>query len=82
MVYPFITSYGGLREENCWGFWMDEQIHEGRGEVQDLAGIIAEVRRDYRVDPDRIHIAGLSSGAAMPPRRQAVSPATAPGWLS
>jgi poly(hydroxyalkanoate) depolymerase family esterase len=65
VVYPFITSYGDLRSKNCWGFWIDEHIHEGCGEVQDLGGIIEEVRRDYRVDPDRIHIAGLSSGAAM-----------------
>jgi poly(hydroxyalkanoate) depolymerase family esterase len=65
VVYPYITSYDGLREKNCWGFWRDEHIHEGRGEVQDLGGILEEVRRDYRVDPDRIHIAGVSSGAAM-----------------
>jgi len=62
---PSITSYDGLREENCWGFWMDEQIHEGRGEVQDLGGIIEEVRRDYGWTRERIHIAGLSSGAGM-----------------
>lgn len=65
VVYPFITGYPGFRSKNCWGFWLADQIHEGRGEVQDLAGIIAEVRRDYRVDPDRIHVAGVSSGAAM-----------------
>jgi poly(hydroxyalkanoate) depolymerase family esterase len=65
VVYPYITGYSGLRSKNCWGFWIDEHIHEGRGEVQDLGGIIEEVRRDYRVDPDRIHITGVSSGAAI-----------------
>lgn len=65
VVYPFITSYDGIRSENCWGFWMDGHIHRGRGEVQDLAEIVKEVQNDYRVDPDRIHITGISSGGAM-----------------
>ena len=65
VVYPFITSYDGWRSKNCWGFWKAKHIHEGGGEVQDIAGVIKEIQRDYRVDPDRIHIAGLSSGAAM-----------------
>lgn len=65
VAYPYITGYDGWRSQNCRGFWKREHIHEGAGEVQDIAGIIEEVRRGYRVDPDRIHIAGLSSGAAM-----------------
>jgi poly(hydroxyalkanoate) depolymerase family esterase len=65
VVYPFITHYYGFRGKNCWGFWKDKHIHGGRGEVQDLCEIIEEVRRDYRVEPDRIHVAGVSAGAAM-----------------
>ena len=65
VVYPFITSYNGLRNRNCWGFWFDEHIHEGGGEVQDLRSIVEEVQRDYKIDPNRIHITGLSSGAGM-----------------
>jgi poly(hydroxyalkanoate) depolymerase family esterase len=65
VVYPDITSYAEPRSSDCWGFWLDQHIHRGGGEVQDLAEIIREVRREFRVDPDRIHIAGLSSGAAM-----------------
>ena len=49
----------------CWEWWRDDNIHEGRGEVADLAEIVKEVRHDYQVDPNRIHIAGLSSGAGM-----------------
>ena len=26
-VYPFITSYDGMRETNCWGFFLDQNIH-------------------------------------------------------
>jgi poly(hydroxyalkanoate) depolymerase family esterase len=65
VVYPFITSDNLLRIKNCWGFWLDEHIHEGSGEVQDLRSIIEEVQRDYQIDPNRIHITGLSSGAGM-----------------
>ncbi|MBV8554449.1 MAG: PHB depolymerase family esterase [Planctomycetaceae bacterium] len=49
----------------CWEWWIDDNIHEGRGEVADLAEIVKEVQHDYQVDPNRIHIAGLSSGGAM-----------------
>ncbi len=33
VVSPFITTYDGWRSKNCWGFWKDEHIHEGAGEV-------------------------------------------------
>ncbi len=65
VVYPFITSFDGLRNTNCWGFWFDAEIHEGAGEVQDLWSLIEEVQSDYNIDPSRIHVTGLSSGAAM-----------------
>jgi poly(3-hydroxybutyrate) depolymerase len=35
-VYPFITSYDGMREMNCWGFFLDQHIHKGAGEAEDL----------------------------------------------
>lgn len=65
VVYPYITSYEEQRPENAWGWWMDAHIHAGRGEVQDLAEIIKDVQHDYRVDPNRIHITGVSAGGAM-----------------
>lgn len=64
-VYPFITSYSGLRNTNCWGFWFANEIKRGAGEVGDLNGIVQEVSKDYSVDSNRIHIMGLSSGGAM-----------------
>ena len=33
--------------------------------MADLAAIVEEVKHDYKVDPNRIHIAGISSGGAM-----------------
>ena len=65
VVYPFITSYRGVRLRNCWGWWRHRDIRGGSGEVEDLWGIVNAVRRSYRIDPDRIHVTGLSSGAAM-----------------
>ena len=65
VVYPFVTSYRGIRNKNCWGWWFDREIHAGAGEVEDLWHIIEEVQQLYPVDPNRIHIAGLSSGAGM-----------------
>lgn len=65
VVYPFVTSYRGIRNRNCWGWWFDEEIHAGAGEVEDLWQIIEDVKRSYPVDEERIHVTGLSSGAGM-----------------
>lgn len=65
VVYPYITSYRGMRNRNCWGWWFDREIHAGEGEVEDLWQIIDEVCQNYPVDRARIHVTGLSSGAGM-----------------
>jgi poly(hydroxyalkanoate) depolymerase family esterase len=65
LVAPFITSYDGLRNKNCWGFWLDGHRHEGRGEPEDLHQIALEVESRFSVDGARRYITGLSSGAAM-----------------
>ena len=65
VAYPFVTSYRGLRNRNCWGWWFEREIHAGAGEVEDLGRIIDEITERYPVDPRRIHVAGLSSGAGM-----------------
>lgn len=64
-VYPFVTSYDELRNQNCWGFWFDHHIHEGAGEAEDLYQIAIEVESEYRIDPNRRYITGLSSGGGM-----------------
>ncbi|WP_220495672.1 extracellular catalytic domain type 1 short-chain-length polyhydroxyalkanoate depolymerase [Oceanospirillum sediminis] len=65
LVAPFITSYDGLRNENCWGFWFEQHRHEGGGEVEDLHQIALQVEADHNIDPARRFITGLSSGGAM-----------------
>ena len=42
VVYPFITTYDGPREENCWGFPRDH-IHEAL-EIEDLYQIALRSR--------------------------------------
>lgn len=65
LVTPFITSYTGLRNENCWGFWFEEHRHQGGGEAEDLHQIGLQVEQDFNIDANRRYITGLSSGGAM-----------------
>jgi poly(hydroxyalkanoate) depolymerase family esterase len=65
LVAPFITSFDGLRNPNCWGFWFEHHRHQGRGEAEDLHRIALDVELHFGVDPARRYITGLSSGAAM-----------------
>lgn len=65
VAYPFITSYRGLRNKNCWGWWFDREIHAGAGEVEDLWQIVEDIKLRYAVNHRRIHVTGLSSGAGM-----------------
>ena len=50
-VYPFITSYDGMRETNCWGFFLDQHIHKGAGEAEDLHQIALEIEAELKIDP-------------------------------
>ncbi len=68
VVYPFITDWDRVKEnrnENCWGFWFPQHIHQGKGEVEDLHQIALEVESQFPIDPERRYVVGLSSGAAM-----------------
>ena len=29
VVYPFVTSYTGMRLKNCWGWWSKNQVEAG-----------------------------------------------------
>jgi poly(hydroxyalkanoate) depolymerase family esterase len=65
VAYPFITSYDKIRGTNCWGYWIKDEVTEGKGEVADLVGIMRDIQKMYSIDPHRIHITGFGSGGAM-----------------
>ena len=66
IVFPFVTRFYEMRNENCWGYWTDQHVQRGRGgEADDLYGIAKEVDANYNIDPKRRYITGISSGAAM-----------------
>jgi poly(hydroxyalkanoate) depolymerase family esterase len=65
VVYPFVTSYDAPRGKNCWAFWSRSENRAGAGEVEDLWQILRSVRARYKADANRLHVAGLSSGAGM-----------------
>lgn len=65
LVVPHVTSYAEPRNPGCWGFWLDEHRHQGRGEVEDLHRIARQVETRLAIDPARRYVAGLSSGGAM-----------------
>lgn len=68
LVLPFVSGYGiseGFRANNCWGYFFDLHIHQGKGEVEDLHRMALEVESLYNIDPERRYIVGLSSGGGM-----------------
>ena len=65
VVYPYVTSYLGYRARQCWGWWIKAHRTRGRGEVEDIARVVEQVRQDYSVDSSRLYVCGLSSGGAM-----------------
>jgi poly(hydroxyalkanoate) depolymerase family esterase len=50
--------------ERCWN-WFDRRTARGLGEVAIVAAQVAEVLEKLALDPQRVYLAGLSSGGAL-----------------
>jgi poly(hydroxyalkanoate) depolymerase family esterase len=63
VVYPAQSAQANLAR--CWNWFRPHNQERDRGEPSMIAGITREVASIYRVDKQRIFIAGISAGAAM-----------------
>jgi poly(hydroxyalkanoate) depolymerase family esterase len=63
VVYP--RQRRGANFLKCWNWFDPKHQARGAGEPGILAEVIEQVSRAYRVDRDRVYVAGVSAGGAM-----------------
>ena len=63
VAYPGQTQ--GANPSRCWNWFKEGDQGRDRGEPAIVAEMVRELIRDCPIDPARVHVAGLSAGAAM-----------------
>jgi poly(hydroxyalkanoate) depolymerase family esterase len=72
VLYPLEAPYDMDHPErvegngaSCWNWFLDKNMHRGRGEPKLLADLAKQVGAANRVDPSRVYVSGVSAGADM-----------------
>ena len=88
VLYPEQAPEANPR--GCWNWFSPEHQRRGAGEPDILSALIGDVGAQYRADPARVHVIGVSAGAAMagllavayPHQFASLSMASGMSWLA